>query len=289
MTGPSDVLRISTDDDFSLARQCLRGGGFSADGLVRRFGARNTREGLARISRTDLNDDLLSILTRLFLLEESVKKESLRRARVTERICAAFERLDLIRTFPYAPSHYTATVRLRAVGDLVLTCDRSVRIDANTLVEPSDTVYDPLDKPAWQYMRFLPDGRCRRFLEMCAGSGIAALHAASSFADHAWACDISQRATHFIKFNMHLNAVTNVNVLTGDLFDSLDGQEFDCIAAHPPYLPAMRNSSLYSAGGQIGDELLVRLICGLPQHLANGGFFYASGAVPDRKAMKFEV
>lgn len=288
MTGHSDVLRIGTEDDFTLVRQCLRQSEFSPHGFMMRFGVSTSYDGFEHIHRNDLGNDALSVIVKLFVLGDSVKKKSLFDAGVTAEVCSALERLDLVRTFAYAPSHYTGTVKLQPVGELVLASDRFLRIGATNLAEPADHVLSPLDGATLQYMRFLPDKRCRSFLELCAGSGVAALHAASRFADHAWACDVSERACDFIEFNRRLNHIGNVSALVGDLFDPLAGNEFDCIVAHPPYIPALNNPVLYRAGGEIGDEILTRILNALPDYLMPGGFFYGRAVVPARESMSFE-
>jgi methylase of polypeptide subunit release factors len=72
------------------------------------------------------------------------------------------------------------------------------------------------------------------------GTGIAALVAAQKDAAHAWAFDITARATHFAEFNRRLNAIPNVTAAEGDLYAPAGGQTFDRIVAHPPYLPVYR-------------------------------------------------
>jgi hypothetical protein len=288
MVEPCDVLLVATVEDFAAVRQGLRQSHFSVDGFMKRFGIKTTKDGFEKLSTSDFSDDLLSNLTRLFILGDSVKKDSLISGGFSSEACAALERLDLVRTFKYAPGHYTSTVRLQPCAGLVLASDRAIRIGATSLALPSDSVYNPLDRSAWQYMRFLPTDKCERFLEMCAGCGIAALYAAKNFSRHAWACDINARASHFMDFNMKLNDIQNVTVATGDLFDPLRGLQFDCIVAHPPYIPALNNPFVYSAGGEIGDELLLRIIREMPGYLAPGGFFYARGTVTETECVSFE-
>src|SRR5258706_454384 len=87
----------------SFICQCLQEGRFSASGFLERFGVRTTKDGFTRIHRNDLKDDLQSILVRLFVLGDSVRKETLLRSGVNNKVSAAFERLDMVRSFIYAP------------------------------------------------------------------------------------------------------------------------------------------------------------------------------------------
>ena len=45
------------------------------------------------------------------------------------------------------------------------------------------------------FLDVMPNEPCDSFLELCSGTGIAALVAARDFAKHAWATDIADRST----------------------------------------------------------------------------------------------
>jgi len=73
-------------------------------------------------------------------------------------------------------------------------------------------------------------------LDLCAGSGLLALVAATDGAT-ATAVDLSRRAVVSVRLNAALNGV-KVTALRGDLFGPVRGQRFDVIVSNPPYLPA---------------------------------------------------
>jgi hypothetical protein len=284
-----DTLRIADTEDFTSVRHMLVDAGFSETVLRKRFAIYSPRELFScGISKATQRNDLLENLLRLFVLEESVKKADLITNGVSSEVCSAMERLDLVRSFPHAPDYYTASVRLQPVGTLILASDRHILTEGPSGTVRFETVYDPWDESARDYLEFLPRKQCNRFLELCAGSGVAALVAASDFAEHAWASDISERCSHFTLFNIRLNAIQNVCPTTGNLFCALKNMEFDYIVVHPPYLPSHVNPCLYRDGGQIGDELITKIVEALPRYLSPGGYFYAHSVVPERRSTKLE-
>lgn len=118
-------------------------------------------------------------------------------------------------------------------------------------------------------------------LDLCSGTGIAALRTAP-LAERAWATDITDRATDFVRFNAALNGLDNVEAVTGDLWDAVGNHRFNRITAHPPYLPALDGDHVFRDGGADGERLLREIVRGLPAHLEPGGVFYGHGMGTDR-------
>ena len=134
----------------------------------------------------------------------------------------------------------------------------------------------------------MPRTPCERLLDLCSGSGIAALAAARS-AGQAWAVDITERSTRFAEFNARLNAIENVMVVQGDLYQPVAGLTFDRILAHPPYVPAAGPPVIFRDGGEDGEEVLRAVLAGLPDHLRVGGCFYATAMATDRAGAPLEA
>ena len=120
----------------------------------------------------------------------------------------------------------------------------------------------------------LPAEPCERLLDLCSGSGIAALEAASTYAGSSWAVDITGRSTAFAEFNRRLNGIDNATVLEGDLFEPVAGLRFDRIVAHPPYVPASATKWIFQDAGAVGEEIVRGIVAGLPRHLSPEGRFY---------------
>jgi methylase of polypeptide subunit release factors len=111
--------------------------------------------------------------------------------------------------------------------------------------------------------------RGRDALDLCTGSGVAALHAAR-FYDRVVGVDINPRAINFARFNALLNGLGNVAFEVGDLYAGLGA--FDLITANPPFVPTARPGGLiYRDGGAGGQEILARVVAGLSEHLRPGG------------------
>jgi methylase of polypeptide subunit release factors len=119
-----------------------------------------------------------------------------------------------------------------------------------------------------------------RVLDLCTGSGIYALRAAS----HARAVvgtDISERAVEFSRFNAGFNQIHNAEFETGDLYAPVAGSTFDVIIGNPPFNPdpdtpagghaPSPSDADHFSGGRSGEELLSGVISGLDRHLTATG------------------
>ncbi len=110
----------------------------------------------------------------------------------------------------------------------------------------------------------------RAALDLCTGSGVQALLAASH-AQRVLAVDVSSRAALCARFNAQVLGATNVEVVAGDLFEPVRGEQFDLITANPPFVPSPLDSLRFRDGGRSGEDIQKRIVAGLPRHLAPGG------------------
>src|SRR5581483_1918962 len=124
-------------------------------------------------------------------------------------------------------------------------------------------------------------------LDLCSGTCVCAF-AMSQRVEQVVACDITERATHFARFNCLLNNCRNVEIANGDLYDAVAGRSFDRIVAHPPYAPSADAVEAWRDGGPIGEAVTKRIIEGLPDHLNADGEFFAVCLGSDRQEMPFE-
>lgn len=122
--------------------------------------------------------------------------------------------------------------------------------------------------------RWLARGTVRRpigsALDLCTGSGVHAL-LASSHSRRVVAVDINPRASKCTYFNSQASGAPNIEVSVGDLFEPVQGQHFDLITANPPFVPSPVNSIGYRDGGNSGEDVLRRIVAGIPNHLNPGG------------------
>jgi len=110
----------------------------------------------------------------------------------------------------------------------------------------------------------------RNALDLCTGSGIHALLAAVH-TERVLAIDINPRAACCTRFNAAVSGAANLEVAVADLYEGARGERFDLITANPPFVPSPLNSLGFRDGGRSGEDILKRIVAGLPQHLAPGG------------------
>ncbi|HCT57805.1 MAG TPA: methyltransferase [Gemmatimonas aurantiaca] len=177
------------------------------------------------------------------------------------------------------------TVLLYPTSGLYLISDRPTFGEKGVRPEDgaTDLVYPAITNSVRVFVSTLPPSRGKRYLELCSGTGIAALDAAHRGAEHAWAIDITARSTHFAAFNARMNALPNVTALQGDLYAPVEGQQFDVISAHPPYVPATSTALIYRDGGEDGEQISRAIMARLPDFLAPEGIFHCTCLFSSRK------
>jgi release factor glutamine methyltransferase len=114
-----------------------------------------------------------------------------------------------------------------------------------------------------------------RVLDVGTGTGALALAAARTGAGQVVAVDICAHAVFAARVNARLRRLP-VQVLRGDLLDTVRGEVFDMIVANPPYvfadgLPSARGRSYVWHGGPGGRRTLDRICATAPALLAPGG------------------
>lgn len=114
-----------------------------------------------------------------------------------------------------------------------------------------------------------------RVLDLCTGSGIAAIHAARWGARTVMAYDISARAVACTSRNAHAHEL-RVEARVGTLTDALHHAPFDVVLCNPPYVPSPQSPSgggvhrAWDAGTQ-GRSVLDQLCTTVYDLLAPGG------------------
>jgi SAM-dependent methyltransferase len=180
-----------------------------------------------------------------------------------------------------------ASVTLYPVGRLFIVSDRWSAPEGNVPDLPDDFVFPAITANTSQFMAILPRDPCESFLELCSGTGVAALEAARH-ASHVWAVDITKRSTQMAEFNRLLNGLDNVTTIEGDLYECLGDRTFDRIVAHPPYMPVLNRAQIFYDGGSDGEQVTRRIVARLPRYLRPGGCFYCLAQGSDRKGASFE-
>jgi methylase of polypeptide subunit release factors len=285
-------FRFGTTREFAAARDVLLRADYTAPGICARAGIDGVDQfdtiGEGRQDGLEIRDRL-DLLIRLFLDAVAVRS-----AQVDEHLPAAdleaLLALGLIDRHPQAPDRYAATVRLYPVGSLHIVSDLEALapgVAAREELGRADHVFSAITTLTSTFVSQIPQSPCERFLELCAGTGVAALRAAAT-AGRSWSLDITERSTRFAEFNAQLNGITNCVALQGDLYEPVAGLTFDRIVAHPPYVPAPDTHLIYRDGGNDGESITRRILADLPDYLEPGGRFYCTLNTTDRKGATLE-
>lgn len=232
--------------------------------------------------------DALGLLIRLLLLGDTVSATELE-ALIPSEVLSVMEAVGLLDDADRQAEHRYAPVMLYPVGNLFIASDRFSNPDGSPFCAPDDVVYPAITKNSAEFLTILPSRHCNSMLELCGGTGAAVIGASfRGIADHCWTEDIAARATEFAEFNIRLNGVENVVALTGDLYEPVDGQRFDRIIAHPPYVPAKTPKWVFRDAGDSGEAVTHRIISGAPDHLEPGGVLYCLALGLERKEEPLE-
>ncbi len=274
---------------FDELREFLRSAGYTEEFLCERFQLERAEQfELDRGKRAPLPEaaSAADILTVLFLAGEFVSLEQAERLMGRDNT-GLLNGMGLLAIDP-AGGRCHGTVALYPLADLHIASDRWSNPDDAPFEAPSDTVYPAFIPNTRLFLSHVPRGECGSFLDLCAGTGIAAIIAARRGAREAWAGDIAERCTRFAEFNGHLNYVANFHSVTSDLYGSLYQETFDRIVAHPPYVPVLQPKWIFFSGGEDGEEITRRIVEGLPAHLNDHGVFLALTMGSDRSDAPFE-
>ncbi|MFL6449168.1 MAG: methyltransferase [Bryobacteraceae bacterium] len=279
-------LRLGNSQEFACVRQALIDSHYTEATICERFGLAGLYAFSARQPPvSEPPRDALDLLIRLFLECAEIPLD-MARSLLSGPALTAMEALDLIEANRDREARRTLQSRviLYPVKSLFLASDRPPGAGQDLA---TDLVYPAITPNTHRFLFMLPKRPCESLLELCAGTGVAALLGSQS-ATHAWACDINRRAVDFAEFNRRLNAIENATIACGDLWSPVEGFTFDRIVAHPPYMPALRQQHIFRDGGEDG-ELITREIVGkLSTFLKPGGSFYCTTMASDRKTATLE-
>jgi SAM-dependent methyltransferase len=286
-----NLPEIGTPAQFEALREFLLASGYTQERICQELGLEADTLDLVTLS-DDLSarvqkTDGLNLLIRFFLLGEYVSLAEME-SHIPGRTWAAIHALGLVEESPTDATRCTSSVALYPVGNLFVISDRWSEPDRKPRPSFPDVVYPALTRSTREFLRFLPYTPCGDFLEMCGGSGIAALIGAS-YAERSVTGDITERSTRFAEFNIRLNALCNVSSVQGDLYAPVEARTFDRIVAHPPYMPVLKPQEIYYGGGEDGEAFTRKIVEGLPKFLNPGGRLYCRTLGSDRKDSPFET
>lgn len=284
-------LEMLSPEEFGAVREHFVRSGFGEKALRERLQVQPDRALdicvlSSRPAAKPKPEDALDALIHFFIVGESLLNADVQPL-VPAAVWEALTRSHLIAADPADGQRSVATVALYPIRDLLIVSDRWNNPDHSPRAMFPDIVYPALTKSAKQFIDFTSYEPCEDFLELCAGTAPAAL-LASRTAKNIWATDIAERSIEFAKFNAALNGIHNVKFGLGDLYEPVEGQMFDRIAVHPPYVPVLKTAEIFYGGGEVGEEITARVIAGLPSKLKPGGRFYCRTMGTVRPGQEFE-
>ncbi len=191
------------------------------------------------------------------------------RAGCDETTFAAFTALDLVRPAHHQTDALVSPVWLYPIDGFVIASDRQVNPEGGAAPPTTEVVFPAHDSGTVHLLRVLPAAAGGDALDLCGGSGIAAIHLARD-GMRAATTDITARSAHFAAFNARLNGF-EVESLCGDLYGPVAGRRFDIVCAHPPWVPSTGDAMVFRDGGDTGEAIVARVVAGIPHHLRAGG------------------
>jgi SAM-dependent methyltransferase len=283
-------IEFRPQPEFDALREKLQQSGYRYEAILERRQVGSLAEIENRIRNAPASEepaDALDVL--IFLLVEG---GSARRSRVVsmlgEDFVALLDRFRLLVEDPLRPDFVSGSMWMTPVHDLFCISDRWWAPGGGSAPPPKDAVYPASAPNTLRFLSLLPAVRCKSYLDLCCGTGIAALIAARDYADHAYAFDLAERSTICADFNRRLNGLSNVTVGTGDLYEPGKGLQFDYITAHPPYVPVLEPKFVFHDGGNDGEQVVRRVVQECPPYLAPGGRLFMLSLATDRKTASYE-
>lgn len=275
-------LRLPSPETFALTRSFLQECGYSEDNVCSFLGLQRICDfehvDLGRLPTEGADPQPLGLLIRVFFLLQDASATEIK-SHIPEDVLAAFQDLDLLRRTAEEPTTVRSSVWLYPVEGLILASDRQKDLQ--------DAVFPAISPLSYRFLQRMIRGPASDALDLCSGSGVAAM-LLSQHCQRVIASDVSARAVHFANFNCQLNGCDRVEAVQSDLYSALEGNTFDRIVAHPPYVPSVSNAVVWRDGGATGEEPIRRIVDGLPQFLRPGGTFYASCGGFDTRDKTFE-
>jgi methylase of polypeptide subunit release factors len=264
-------LRLGQTEEFARVRAFFQDAGFEEVNICKKLGLEDMSD-LGRVDwETSHIEDFPAGLRwsmQVFMRGMPTPQKELKAA-FGEQVFQDFLSLRLLRPAKTNPDLVVCPIWLYPADGFLIASDRRDDPDGQPYSPPEDVVFPAIYAGTLRFLRLLPQARGGDALDLCGGSGIGALHL-SRVASTAATADLTARSAAFAEFNARLNAAP-ITSLCGDLYDPVSNLQYDIISAHPPFVPATGPNMVYRDGGETGEEVVRRIVEGLPGHLKAGG------------------
>jgi precorrin-6B methylase 2 len=285
----TEPFRLGTPQEFARVRELFVRVGFEETPICARAGVPNIHElpGFEQRSVFKEATDAQSLFVRLFIDGDRMPWSTVREI-LPENDLDALRALGLLHDASAGADDCAATVGVFPIEELFIASDRRRDFDSTGSVPPSDLVFSPMTRETYRFLRLMPRESCDHLLDLCTGTGIAGLVAASQFARRVTLVDVAERSVRFGEFNVALNDLSNVRVLHGDVYAPVAGERFETIVAHPPYVPALETEFVFRDGGEDGESVTRQILAGASEHLEAGGQLLCECMLSDRLSAPVE-
>lgn len=263
-------LRLGSDAEFQLARSFLQQINFDDATLCRLLGL----GGMSDIGQVNWNlkagalPQPLGLCVEVFIRGLLVDTAKLADAIGLETM-AAMCSLGLLKALLPDTAKSFAPIWLYPADGVLIVSDRHDDPDSGSVSPAEDVVFPAIYGGTLRFLQLLPAANGGDALDLCGGTGIGAFRLARTARSSATS-DLTPRSAHFAAFNARLNQLP-VESLCGSLYEPVGDRQFDLIAAHPPFVPAVGPTMVYRDAGETGDDVTRGVIEGLPAHLRVGG------------------
>jgi hypothetical protein len=202
----------------------------------------------------------LDTLIRLFLLEKSVDRETMKQA-IRPMTVEAWVKAGILE---HEGDSLRAGVKLLPFHEML------VAFDPDRTVGAGDYVMG-IGSSSLTLANITVRRQGSRTFDLGTGCGIQALLAAPH-SDSVAASDRNSRAVAVARFNARLNGLDHITCLEGDLFGPVDGLRFDLIVSNPPFVISPDTRYVYRDSGMEDDRICQAIVRTAPDFLVEGGY-----------------
>ncbi|MEE4378905.1 MAG: class I SAM-dependent methyltransferase [Candidatus Competibacteraceae bacterium] len=267
MMSTSNTLGFAHFDDYPRAREVLLRANYTPEGMGETLGSTGaltaqSADAPVWLRRTSGNEPLHTLI-RLFLLNVAVEPDKAHHALAPMALESWLEAGLLA----MENDQVVPRIQLQSYHGLILASDMPKAIHTGT--RPDHVM--GVAKSSMLLLNNTLRRPARRVLDVGTGCGIQAL-LCCAHSKQVFATDRNPRAELFTHFNAALNGLTNLQGLTGNLFEPVSGQRFDLIVCNAPYVISPHARFMFCDSGMRGDEFCRLIIQQAAQFLEDGGY-----------------
>lgn len=159
-------------------------------------------------------------------------------------------------------------------GDWWVAADLTPGLDGAPSAVPEDHVLG-LNAASSTLAQLTVRRPAARALDLGTGCGVQALHL-SRHADTVVGTDVNPRALAMASLTTRLNGL-DIDLREGSLYEPVDTERFDLIAANPPFVVSSGGRHVYRDSGLAGDDVTRRVVVDGAARLSDGGILQSLG------------